>query len=62
MLINKRESVGLKYFDDPKAFIEYSIDKDDIHKNIDKYKLNKTEEILIVFGDMIVNLAGDKNL
>ena len=26
--INKRESVGLKHFNDPKAFIEYS---NDIH-------------------------------
>ena len=25
-LINKRESVGLKHFNDPKAFIEYSND------------------------------------
>ena len=25
-LINKRESTGLKYFNDPKAFIEYSND------------------------------------
>ena len=25
-LINKRESVGLKHFNDPKAFIEYSCD------------------------------------
>ena len=35
-LINKRESIGLKYFNDPKAFIDYS---NDIHvyKKINDY-------------------------
>ena len=31
-LINKRESVGLKHFNDPKAFIEYSNDVHDFYK------------------------------
>ena len=31
-LINKRESVGLKHFNDPKAFIEYSNDMDNVYK------------------------------
>ena len=34
-LINKRESIGLKHFNDPKAFIEYSNDMCDVYKNID---------------------------
>ena len=34
-LINKRESAGLKHCNDPKAFIEYSNDMDDIYENID---------------------------
>ena len=29
-LINKRESTGLKHFDNPKAFIEYSNDMQDV--------------------------------
>ena len=29
-LIKKRESTGLKHFDDPKAFIEYSNDMQDV--------------------------------
>ena len=33
-LINKRESIGLKYFNDPKAFLEYSNDTHDVYKNI----------------------------
>ena len=36
MLINKCESVGLKHFDDSKAFIEYLNFMDDIYKNIDE--------------------------
>ena len=35
-LINKRESIELKHFNDPKAFIEYSNDMEDVYKNIDK--------------------------
>ena len=35
LLINKRESTRLKYLNDIKAFIEYSNDMDDIHKNIE---------------------------
>ena len=35
-LINKREKVGLKHYDDPKAFIEYSNDMQVVYKNIDE--------------------------
>ena len=31
-LINKRESTGIKHFNDPKASIEYSNDMQDVHK------------------------------
>ena len=34
-LVNKRESIGLKYFNDRKAFIDYSNDIQDVHKIID---------------------------
>ena len=34
LLINKRESARLKYFNDSKAFIEYSNEMVDIYKNI----------------------------
>ena len=33
--INKRENTGLKHFNDPKAFIKYSDDMQDVYKNID---------------------------
>ena len=61
-LINKRESVGLKHFNDPKAFIEYSNDMHDAYKNIDNYNLNKENKILIVFDDMIADMISNKNL
>ena len=33
-LINKREKVGLDYFNDPKAFMDYSNKMQDVYKNI----------------------------
>ena len=54
LLINKRESIGLKYFNDPKAVIEYSNDMQDVYKNIDEYNLGKEHKLLIVFDDMKV--------
>ena len=36
LLINKRESIELKDFNDPKAFIDYSNDMQDVYKNIDE--------------------------
>ena len=35
-LTEKRESTGLKHFDDPKAFIEYPNDMQDVYKNIEE--------------------------
>ena len=59
-LINKRESTGLKHFNDPKAFIEYSNDMQDVYKNIDKYNVDKEGKILIVFDDMIAMINNKK--
>ena len=61
-LINKRESVELKHFNDPKAFIEYSNDVHKIYKNSDNYNLNKENKILIVFDDMIADMINNKKL
>ena len=60
-LINKRETVGLKHFNDPKAFVEYSNDMHDVYKNIDNYKPNKDNKILIFFDDMIADRSAIKN-
>ena len=62
MLINKRESTGFQYFNDLKAFIEYSNDMDDIYKNMEYHNLNKRQKILIVFDDLIADMLSNKKL
>ena len=61
-LINKRESVGLKHFNDPKAFIEYSNDMYSVYKNSNNYNLNKENKLLVVFDDMIPDMINNKKL
>ena len=61
-LINKRESVGINLFNDPKAFIKYSNDMHDVYKNIDDYNPDKENKILIVFDDMIADMDNNKKL
>ena len=36
LLINKRENTDLKYFNDPKAFIEYSAEMNNTYKNVEE--------------------------
>ena len=61
-LINKRESTRLKHFNDPKAFMKYSNDMQNVYKNIDEYNINKERKILIVFDDMIADMINNKKL
>ena len=44
-LINKREKVGLDHFNDPKPFIDYSNDIQDVYKNTEDYNPNKKHKI-----------------
>ena len=37
-LVNKREKLGLKHYDNPKAFIVYS---NDVYRNIEEYNPRK---------------------
>ena len=62
LLINKRESTGLKHFSDFKAFIEYSNNVDDIFNNIEEGNPNKKCKILIIFDDMIADMLTNKTL
>ena len=62
ILIDKRERVGLKTFNNPKTFIEYSNDMQDVYKNINEYNPGKKRQILIVFDDMIADMINNKNL
>ena len=59
-MINKNESIELKHFNDPKAFIEYSNDMQDVRKNIEEYNIGKNPKILIVFDDMIADMINNK--
>ena len=61
-LINKREKVGLDHFKDPKTFIEYSNDMEDVFKNIENYNPGKKRKILTVFDDMIGDMINNKKL
>ena len=60
--INQRESTGLKYLNDPKAFHEYSNDMGDIYKSIEEYNPNEKRKILILFEDIIADVLSNKNL
>ena len=53
LLIKKQEKSGLKYFNDCKAFIDYSNDMDHIYENIEEYNPNKKCKALIIFDDTI---------
>ena len=61
-LIKKREKVGLDHFDDPKAFVEYSNNMQDVYKNIEDYNSIKKRKVLIVFDDMIADMINNKKL
>ena len=60
LLINKRESAGLRYLNGSKAFIEYSNDMSDIYQNIEEYNRNKKSKILIVFDDVMADTLINK--
>ena len=57
-LINKREKVGLAHFTDPRPFIEYSNDMQDV----EDYNPGKKRKMLIVFYDMIADMINNKKL
>ena len=61
-LIKRRENIGVRYFNDPKAFIEYSNDIQDVYNNINDYSPDKENKILIVFDDMVADMINNKKL
>ena len=61
-LINKREKAGLNHFNDPKAFMEYSNDMQDVYKNIEDYNPIKKRKVLIIFDDMIADMINNNKL
>ena len=61
-LINKHKKGGLSYYDNPKAFMGYSNDMQDVYKNIEDYNPKKNHKVLIVFDDMIADMINNKKL
>ena len=61
-LIKKRESIELKHFNNPKAFIEYSNDMQHVYENIEEYNISKKRKISKAFDDIIANMINDKKL
>ena len=59
-LIEKRKNAGIKNYNDPTAFIEYSNTMDDVFSNIDDYNSKLKRKILIVFDDMIADIMTNK--
>ena len=60
-LINKREQAGIKNLNDPRAFLEYSDDMNDVLDDINNYNKNRDKKVLIVFDDMIADMEYNKN-
>ena len=58
----QEKGAGLNHFNDPKAFIEYSNNMQDVYKNINEYNADKERKILIVFHDMIADMINNKKL
>ena len=61
-LVNKRKKVGLNHYYDPKAFMEYSNDMQDVYKHFEDYNPGKKRKVLIVFDDMIADMINNKKL
>ena len=61
-LINKKQSTGLKHFNDHKAFIQYSNDIEGVYQNIEEHNIDKKRKILIVFDDTIIDMINNKKL
>ena len=52
-MIKKREDVGIKHLNNPKAFIESSNTMDGVYDNINDYNSSRRRKTLIAFDDMI---------
>ena len=61
-MINNRKNTGIKHFNDPTAFIEYSDNMNDVYADISNYNKKRENKVLIVFDDMIADIEYNKNL
>ena len=61
-IIRNRENAGIKYLNDPNAFIECSNTMDEVYENINDYNPRRKRKILIVFDDMIADIMTNNEL
>ena len=61
-MINNRKNAGIKHFNDPTAFIEYSDDMNDVYADISNYNKKRENKVLIVFDNMIADIEYNKKL
>ena len=59
-LVKKRKDVGIKYCNNPNAFIECSNRMDDVYQNIDDYNPGRKRKNLVLFDDMIADIMTNK--
>ena len=59
-LIKKRDDAGIKHLNNPNAFIECSNTIDDVYENINDYNPIRKRKKIIVFHDMIADIATNK--
>ena len=59
-MIKKRKDVGIKYFNEPNAFIECSNRMDFVYQNFDDYNPSRKKK-LIAFNDIIADIMSNKN-
>ena len=60
-LINNIKNAGIKHFNDPTAFIEYSDNMNDVYADISNYNKKRENKVLIVFDNMIADIEYNKN-
>ena len=61
-LIKKRENAGIKNYNDPTAYIEFSNTMDDLFSNIDDSNPKRKRQILIMFNDVIADILTNKKI
>ena len=58
--IKKREKIGLRVHEDPKAFIEYSINMQNVYKNNKEYNPDRERKVLIISDDIVADIIINK--
>ena len=62
VLINGRETVGIKTLKNRNAFMDYSETIVDVYENLEDHNPTKKRKILIVFNDMIGDMESNKKI